>query len=105
MSETVLDLTVNAPELTARLRTVARSQPTANPLLVASGVQDAGRMRSALLLAHTRPELKELLAALLLSGFAAVGTGRYQKLAQRFGEARRSFQKRAFAQRENRAFV
>jgi ABC-type phosphate/phosphonate transport system substrate-binding protein len=66
-------LQLHAPELTDRVRIIARTAPTPCPLLVASAGLDAGRLgalREAFVNLHDDDRAQGLLAPLALRGFA-----------------------------------
>jgi ABC-type phosphate/phosphonate transport system substrate-binding protein len=69
-----------APELVARVRVVARTEPRPIPPLVAS--QPFGALTEAFLAAHQDPALHSLLAELRLSRFVQPEAGSYRQLAQ-----------------------
>jgi len=71
-----------APELVARVRVVARTEPRPIPPLVAS--QPFGALTEAFLAAHQDPALHSLLADLRLSRFIQPEDGSYRQLAQEF---------------------
>jgi ABC-type phosphate/phosphonate transport system substrate-binding protein len=71
-----------APELVARVRVVARTEPRPIPPLVAS--QPFGALTEAFLAAHQDPALHALLADLRLSRFVQPEAGSYRQLAQEF---------------------
>lgn len=71
-----------APELVARVRVVARTEPRPIPPLVAS--QPFGALTEAFLAAHQDPALHALLADLRLSRFIQPEDGSYRQLAQEF---------------------
>jgi ABC-type phosphate/phosphonate transport system substrate-binding protein len=70
------------PELVARVRVVARTEPRPIPPLVAS--QPFGALTEAFLAAHQDPALHALLADLRLSRFVQPEAGSYRQLAQEF---------------------
>jgi ABC-type phosphate/phosphonate transport system substrate-binding protein len=72
-----------APELTKQVRVVMRTEPTAVPLLVASGQMppDAG---AAFLSARAKPPAAQLMDQLLLDRFAPPEPGAYDELRERF---------------------
>jgi ABC-type phosphate/phosphonate transport system substrate-binding protein len=70
------------PELTARLRVVARTSPTPIPVLVAS-ISDVEPLRAAFLSAHRDGELKIALEGLLLQGFSHPDPATYRVLGER----------------------
>lgn len=90
----VLDLLrLHAPERIAALRTLAVTQPSPIPPLVASPGIDEGvvaRLREALLDAHRDPDCADALATLRLSHFAAMEPGDYRRLVRWAREADRA---------------
>ena len=75
----------HTPELAQRLRVVATTAPAPSPPLVASPTMPADereRLTRALLEAHTAPELKPVMAALLLRRFAKVSERDYETLLE-----------------------
>jgi ABC-type phosphate/phosphonate transport system substrate-binding protein len=76
----------HAPELTAGLRILARTEPTAIPPFIASAPPPA--LRQAFLDAQDDPALRPLLDALLLQRFAPASAEAYAPLQQRFETAR-----------------
>ncbi|UZN51749.1 PhnD/SsuA/transferrin family substrate-binding protein [Cupriavidus cauae] len=87
----VLDLLrLHAPGRIAALRTLAVTQSSPIPPLVASpGIDEeiAARLRGALLDAHRDPDCAEALATLRLARFAAVEPGDYRRLVRWAREA------------------
>jgi ABC-type phosphate/phosphonate transport system substrate-binding protein len=78
------------PGIAARLRTVASSEPTPMPLLVASPTVDAqivGQLREALLACRDDPESAPILAELCLTGFEAPEPEAYQLLLDQAARA------------------
>jgi ABC-type phosphate/phosphonate transport system substrate-binding protein len=73
----------HAPELTAGLRVLARTEPTAIPPFIASA-PPAPALRQAFLDAHDDPALRPLMEALLLQRFALARPDAYTPLKQRF---------------------
>jgi ABC-type phosphate/phosphonate transport system substrate-binding protein len=74
------------PDLTAQVRSVARTAPTPIPALVSSpGDYDA--LRAAFLSAHTDPQLAPLLGALLLERFARPERSSYETLRTAFEQS------------------
>lgn len=90
----VLDLLrLHAPQRIAALRTLAVTQSSPIPPLVASpGIDEdvAARLREALLDAHRDPDCAEALATLRLSRFAAMEPGDYRRLVRWAREADRA---------------
>lgn len=78
----------HAPELTAEVRVVARTEPTAIPALVASRASPA--MAAAFLAAGADREQRALMESLLLARFVQPDPAGYDALRHRF-EAVRSF--------------
>jgi ABC-type phosphate/phosphonate transport system substrate-binding protein len=76
----------HAPELTAGLSILARTEPTAIPPFIASA-PPVPALRQAFLDAHDDPALRPLLDALLLQRFAPVSPADYAPLQQRFETA------------------
>jgi ABC-type phosphate/phosphonate transport system substrate-binding protein len=76
----------HAPELTAGLRVLARSEPTAIPPFIASAPPTPA-LRSAFLDAQDDPALRPLLDALLLQRFVPARPADYAPLRQRFATA------------------
>jgi ABC-type phosphate/phosphonate transport system substrate-binding protein len=77
-------LRAHEPALAARLRVIAQTPAMPIPPLVGAAAIDgavASRLRSALLEVGTTPALAATRTALLLDGFAAVGTDDYDRLA------------------------
>jgi ABC-type phosphate/phosphonate transport system substrate-binding protein len=74
------------PAVAAQLRTIASTQPTPIPPLVAApGIAPAvvQRLRAALLVVAHAPELTPLLSALCLQGFATIPAQRYDDFVVR----------------------
>jgi ABC-type phosphate/phosphonate transport system substrate-binding protein len=78
----------HAPKLARQVRTVARSEPTAIPALVAS--QPSPTIAVAFLAADGEPEARALMESLLLARFVRPDPAGYDALRHRF-EAVRSF--------------
>jgi ABC-type phosphate/phosphonate transport system substrate-binding protein len=75
-----------SPELTAQVRSVARTEPTPIPPLVSSPGA-FGPLQTALLHAHERPELQALLQALLLQRFVLPEPASYDRLNAAFEDS------------------
>jgi ABC-type phosphate/phosphonate transport system substrate-binding protein len=76
-------LSEHAPELTTQVRTIMRTEPTAAPLLVASGpVPDA--VTAAFLMARDKAPAAALMDRLLLARFAQPEPKAYDDLKDRF---------------------
>jgi ABC-type phosphate/phosphonate transport system substrate-binding protein len=74
------------PDLTAQVRSVARTQPTPIPALVASpGSFDA--LQAAFLTAHADPELAPILEALVLQRFVRPQVSAYDALRTTFDQS------------------
>jgi len=71
------------PELVARVRVVARTEPRPIPPLIAS--QPFPSLTEAFLAAHQDPELQPLLADLRLARFVQSEAGTYRQLEREFG--------------------
>jgi ABC-type phosphate/phosphonate transport system substrate-binding protein len=76
----------HAPELTAGLSILARTEPTAIPPFIASAPPRPA-LRQAFLDAHDDPALRPLLDALLLQRFVPASPEAYAPLKQRFATA------------------
>ncbi len=76
-------LSRHAPELTAKVRVIMRTEPTLAPLLVASA-PPAAAVRDAFLAAHETPDVAALMDQLLLDRFAVPAHGAYDELKERF---------------------
>ncbi|HUC65217.1 MAG TPA: PhnD/SsuA/transferrin family substrate-binding protein [Stellaceae bacterium] len=76
----------HAPELTAGLRILARTEPTAIPPFIASA-PPLPALRQAFLGAQDDPALRPLLEALLLQRFAPASADDYAPLRERFETA------------------
>jgi ABC-type phosphate/phosphonate transport system substrate-binding protein len=72
-----------APQLTAQVRVIARTEPTAIPALVASGPAPAG-VAAAFLAADAEPRARALMDQLLLGRFARPEAKAYDALRERF---------------------
>jgi ABC-type phosphate/phosphonate transport system substrate-binding protein len=90
----VLDLLrQHAPDTMAPLRSIATTQASPIPLLVASpgsSQEEAGRARAALLSAHEDAASRAAMERLLLARFVAVDAADYAVLAEREAEADRA---------------
>jgi ABC-type phosphate/phosphonate transport system substrate-binding protein len=73
----------HVPELTRQVRTVMRTEPTAIPLLVASGPAPAA-VTEAFLTARKKAPVAALMDQLLLDRFAPPDRGAYDDLKKRF---------------------
>jgi ABC-type phosphate/phosphonate transport system substrate-binding protein len=71
------------PDLTSKIRVVAKTAPTPIPPLVAS--QAVPALQAAFLAAHQIDSIRPLLQKLLLQGFARPDAGAYGVLKERFG--------------------
>lgn len=76
-------LSKHAPDLTAQVRIIMRTEPTPVPLLVSSGPASAV-VKEAFLTAHEKPALAALLDQLLLDHFARPERSAYDELKKRF---------------------
>ena len=76
-------LSQHAPELTTQVRTIMRTEPTAAPLLVASGPVPAA-VAAAFLTAHDNGPAAALMDRLLLARFAQPEPKAYDDLRDRF---------------------
>jgi ABC-type phosphate/phosphonate transport system substrate-binding protein len=82
----------HAPALTRQVRTILRTEPTAVPLLVASGPVSPA-VRAAFLAAREKPAAAALMDQLLLDRFARPEPRAYDRLRERF-VAMRAFWRR-----------
>jgi ABC-type phosphate/phosphonate transport system substrate-binding protein len=76
-------LSKHAPDLTAQVRTILRTEPTAVPLLVSSG-RPAAALTSAFLAARDKPVVATLMDQLLLDRFCQPEPKGYDELKERF---------------------
>jgi ABC-type phosphate/phosphonate transport system substrate-binding protein len=97
------------PELTAQVRSVARTDPTPIPPLVSSpGCFAAGgfaALQAAFLQAHQRPELKTVMQGLLLERFVLPDPATYDSLAAAFEDSRAFWHQHALASIVHPAFL
>jgi ABC-type phosphate/phosphonate transport system substrate-binding protein len=91
-------------DLTSKLRTVARTDRTPIPPLVAS-IEGAASLRAAFTAAHRDPSLKVLLADLELSHFVTPDPGDYDALRIGFESAKAYWRRRPLAEIVHPAFV
>jgi ABC-type phosphate/phosphonate transport system substrate-binding protein len=76
-------LSKHAPDLTAQVRVIMRTEPTAIPVLVASGPASSA-ITAAFLQAHEVPAAAPLMGQLLIDRFARPESGAYDALKERF---------------------
>ena len=76
-------LSTYAPELTAQVRVIQSTEPTAVPALVASGAASP-TVTAAFLAARDEPKTAALMDQLLLAGFARPEAKPYDELRERF---------------------
>lgn len=76
----------HAPELTAQVRVVARTEPTPIPVLIGSSGQGR-QLTAAFLAAHDDPALQPLMEQLLLERFVRARADSYCMLKQRLEQA------------------
>jgi ABC-type phosphate/phosphonate transport system substrate-binding protein len=94
----------HSPELTAQLRVIGRTAPTAIPPLVASQPAPAP-LESAFLEAHKNSSMAVLMADLQLERFACPDPEGYELLRQRFEAALSFWHQHAFASSVHPAFA
>jgi ABC-type phosphate/phosphonate transport system substrate-binding protein len=92
------------PDLTSRLRVVARTAPTPIPPLVASW-PGFDSLQAAFLEAHRSASMMSLMDGLLLQRFAQPNPAAYDVLRDRFLETRRYWRDHALAEVMHPAFV
>lgn len=91
------------PDLTARVRIVASTEPTPIPLLVGSPGQ--GRLLAGTLLAaHEHPALKQIMDELLIEKFVRPRAESYSILKQRLETARNFWRRQPLAEASDPAF-
>lgn len=93
-----------APELTKRVRVVARTEPTAIPALVASGEAGA-TIAEAFLALGIDPEARLLMDELLLQRFAVPKVAEYDALRKRFETMQAFWRQHPIAEKVHPAFV
>ena len=94
----------HAPELTADVRIIARTEPTQIPLLTASSGQ--GRLLAgAFLAAHNDPALKPVMEELLIKRFVQPPAESYSILKKRFDAAQNFWRQRPLAETSDPAFT
>jgi ABC-type phosphate/phosphonate transport system substrate-binding protein len=76
-------LSKHAPDLTGQVRVIMRTEPTAIPVLVATGPTLPG-IAAAFLRAHEAPAAVQLMDQLLIDRFARPESGAYDALRDRF---------------------
>ena len=76
-------LSKHAPDLTAQVRTILSTEPTAVPLLVSSG-PPAASLTASFLTARDRPAVATLMDQLLLDRFCRPEPQGYDELKERF---------------------
>jgi len=94
----------HCPHLTSRVRSVARTEPTAIPALVASADALSG-LQAAFLQAHENPQLHGLLEALLLERFVLPDPATYDKLNEAFDDSLAFWRQHAIAAVVHPAFL
>lgn len=94
----------HAPDLIARVRIVARTEPTPIPSLVASPGQGQ-RLAEAFLAAHDDPALKPVMDALLIERFVRLRTESYLILKHRMATVRDFWRRQPLAEITDPAFV
>jgi ABC-type phosphate/phosphonate transport system substrate-binding protein len=92
------------PELTAQVRSVARTEPTPIPPLVSSPGSFAA-LQAAFLQAHRRSELKTVMQALLLERFVLPDPATYDSLGVAFEDSRAFWRQHALASIVHPAFL
>jgi ABC-type phosphate/phosphonate transport system substrate-binding protein len=92
------------PELTAQVRTLAQTQPTPIPALVASR-QPTPQLQAAFLEAHQNDAIKPLMDALSLQRFARPEAASYAVLRQRYAAAIDHWRARPLARTTHPAFA
>ncbi len=100
----------HCPELTSQVRSVARTEPTPIPPLVASGAFAAAAgeftaLQSAFLQAHLQPELHTLMQALLLQCFVLPDPAGYDNLNIAFEDSLAFWRLHAIASIVHPAFL
>jgi len=90
------------PDLTTKIRVVAKTAPTPIPPLVASRAVPA--LQAAFLEAHRIDSIKPLMAKLLLQGFARPDVGAYGVLKERFAATTEYWRRHPFAASIHPAF-
>jgi ABC-type phosphate/phosphonate transport system substrate-binding protein len=93
-----------APELTKQVRTVARTEPTAVPALVASD-KASTTIAEAFLALGIDPEARLLMDELLLQRFAVPKVEEYDALRMRFETMTAFWQRHAIAEKVDPAFA
>jgi len=87
----------HVPDLTARIRIVARTEPTPIPLLI--GSPGKGQLLAgAFLAAHDDPALKPVMEELLIERFVRPQADSYEILKQRFESAREFWRRQPLAE-------
>jgi ABC-type phosphate/phosphonate transport system substrate-binding protein len=96
-----------APELTKQVRTVARTEPTAVPALVASSERGAAsaNIAEAFLALGIDPEARLLMDELLLQRFAVPKVEEYDALRKRFETMTAFWRRHALAEKVHPAFA
>jgi len=94
----------HASELTAQVRTVMRTEPTAIPLMVASGSPSA-ELVAAFLAAREKPQITSLMDQLLLDRFARPERGAYDELRERFLTTEAFWRRHVLAKRAHPLFA
>jgi ABC-type phosphate/phosphonate transport system substrate-binding protein len=92
------------PHLTSQVRSVARTEPTPIPPLVASPGAD-GALQAAFLQAHRTPKLQALMQALLLERFVLPDPAAYDKLSAAFEDSLAFWRLHPIASRVHPAFI
>ena len=93
------------PEVTAQVRSISRTRPTAIPAFVASAYQGLEPLSAALLAAHTLPDTAPILRDLLLERFVRPDPLTYQPLFSSYGTAVRFWREHPLAVITHPAFA
>jgi ABC-type phosphate/phosphonate transport system substrate-binding protein len=93
------------PELTAQVRSIARTRSTPIPVLVASAPQGLEPLSAALLAAHTLPDMAPILRDLLLDRFVKPDPLAYQALCSSYSTAVRFWREHPLAVITHPAFA
>jgi ABC-type phosphate/phosphonate transport system substrate-binding protein len=94
----------HAPDLTARVRIVASTEPTPIPPLIGSSGQ-GGQLAGAFLAAHDDPALKQIMDELLIERFVRPQAESYSILQRRLETARNFWRRQPLAETSDSAFA
>ena len=97
-------LSRHAPDLTAQVRVIMRTEPTAIPVLVASGSASPG-IAAAFLQAHEAPPVAQLMDQLLIRRFARPVSPAYDELRDRFRTMETFWSRHALAEKAHPLFA